>query len=136
MAEQVAQFVAAQFPLARERGFDRFVTAVGIANSDNVIVGGIVLSDYRGHDGKLSIYANDPRFLTPAMVSDLCRFVFVEAKFLRVTAETAKRNKRARRFVEGMGFRLEGTMRHGWHDGTDDMCIYGMTHDQCKWIEK
>lgn len=134
--EAVAEYVAAQFPIAVERGgFDRFFRAVGIVDGSNLLVGGIVASEYRGHDCCLSIYASRPDFLRPAMIGELCRWCFGEAGFKRLTAQIAKRNKRARKFVEHVGFRLEGVTRHGWHDGSDDMCIYGMTFDACKWLE-
>lgn len=133
---EVAAFVAAHFPETAERGWNNFYAAAGMADEAGVLVGGLVLSEYRGHDGCLSIYAADPRFVTPRMLGEMCRWAFVGRGFKRLTAQVAKKNKRTRRFVEGLGFRLEGTMRHGWHDGNDDMCIYGMTKEACKWLEK
>ena len=132
---QVAEFVAMQFPLAQERGGFNTFRAVGVATDDGTLVGGIVGSEYRGHDMNLSIYAARPDFLRPAMIGELCRWAFGEAGLKRLTAEIAKKNRRARAFVEHVGFVLEGNKRHGWHDGQDDMCIYGMTADRCRWLE-
>lgn len=130
----VADYVAAQFPIAQRRGGFIPKAAVGVADNTDTLVGGIVLTDWRGHDGCLSIYLKRPA-LTDEMIGELCRWAFRLQKMKRLTAEIAKRNKRARKFVEHVGFRLEGTLRYGWHDGNDDMCIYGLTHDACKWLE-
>ncbi len=130
----VAEYVAAQFPLAARRGGFVAYAAVGVADDKDELCGGIVLTDWRGHDGCLSIYMARPA-LTDDMIRELCQWAFRTQKMKRLTAEIAKRNKKARRFVEHVGFRLEGTLRHGWHDGRDDMCIYGLTFDACKWLE-
>lgn len=132
---EVAEFVAAQFPIAAARGGFNTFRAVGIADDGDRLVGGIVGSEFRGHDMNLSIYAARPDFLRPAMIAELCRWAFVETRLKRLTAEIAKKNRRARAFVEHVGFAIEGTKRHGWHDGADDMCIYGMTADRCRWLE-
>lgn len=130
----VAEFVAAQFPLASRRGFALYA-AVGIADDHDVLVGGIVGSDWRGHDLCLSIFATRPDFLRPEMIVEACAWCFRAKGLKRITAEIAKKNRRARKFVEHVGFRLEGTLRHGWHDGNDDMCIYGMTAETCRWLQ-
>lgn len=124
--QEVSDFVAAQFPLATRRGGFVPYAAAGVVDDNDVLVGGVVLTDWRVHDGCLSIYMARPA-LTPDMVSELKMWAFRTQKMKRLTAEIAKRNKKARRFVEHVGFRLEGTLRHGWHDGLDDMCIYGLT---------
>ena len=40
-----------------------------------------------------------------------------------VTARVRKKDKRTRRFVEGIGFKLEGIMRRALKN--DDICVYG-----------
>lgn len=129
--QEVADFVAAQFPLAARRGGFVPYAAAGIVDANDVLVGGVVMTDWRGHDGCLSIYMARPA-MSPQMVTELTGWAFGTQKMKRVTAEIAKRNRKARRFVEHVGFRLEGTLRHGWHDGTDDMCIYGLTAEDVK----
>jgi RimJ/RimL family protein N-acetyltransferase len=131
----VAEYVSAQFPIAQRRGGFKPKAAVGIADDTDTLVGGIVMTDWRGHDGCLSIYFRRPA-LTDEMIAELCHWAFRKEGMKRLTAEIAKKNKRARRFVEHVGFRLEGTLRHGWHVGNDDMCIYGMTADACNCLER
>lgn len=133
--QPVADYIASKFAIAARRGGFKPHVAVGIVNEENTLCGGIVMTDWRIHDACLSIYVEPPAFITPRMFRELFGHVFGQMRMKRVTAEIAKKNRRARRFVEGIGFRLEGTLRHGWHDGRDDMCIYGMTFDACKWLE-
>ena len=127
----VADYVAAHFPLAARRGGFKAHAAVGVADESGVLCGGIVMTDWRVHDACLSIYMQRP-VLSPGMVHELTHWAFDTQRMKRLTAEIAKRNKKARRFVEHVGFRLEGTLRHGWHDGADDMCIYGLTAKDVK----
>ena len=133
---QVADFVAAQFPLVVERGGFKHAKAVGLADDNDVLVGGLAVSEYRGHDAELSIYLAKYNGLTRGLIRDVFDWAFNELKVLRLTCKIAKRNKRSRRLAEGMGFRLEGTMKLGFDNGTDDQCIYGMTRHDCKWIGK
>lgn len=131
--QQVAEYVAAQFPIVAERGGFKVVRAVGIANEAGNLVGGIVMTDFRGHDAELNIFSETPYALTANMLRELCSWAFEGQGMKRLTASISKKNKRSRRFVQGLGFRLEGTKRYGFHDGTDE-CIYGMTHDNCRWL--
>lgn len=132
--KQVGEYVAAQFPIAIERGGFKVVRAVGIADQQNRLIGGIVMTEFRGHDAELSIYCDTPNALTPKMLRELCSWAFEGQNMKRLTASVSKKNKRSRRFVQGIGFRLEGTKRYGFHDGTDE-CIYGMTYDNCRWLK-
>lgn len=131
----VADFVAQVFPVALQRGGFNAYAAIGMADDQDRLCGGIVVTEFKGHDANLSIYGARPDFLRPEMIRGLCRWAFVEQGLKRVTAEMAKKNRHARRFVDHAGFVLEGTKRHGWHGGNDDMCIYGMTADRCRWLE-
>lgn len=133
--QPVADYIASKFDLAARRGGFKPHVAVGIVNEAGTLCGGIVMTDWRGHDACLTIHLEPPAYISAPMVKELCAFVFRKKRMKRVTAEIAKKNRRARRYVEGMGFRLEGTLRHGWHDAKDDMCIYGLTYDACKWLE-
>lgn len=133
--EHVAAFVAAHFTEAAARGWHNVYAAVGAVDKSGVLIAGLVFSEYRGHDVCLSIYSDSARFMTPRILREVFQWAFITQRFKRLTAEIAKKNKRARRLVEGLGFRLEGTKRYGWHDGKDDMCIYGMTFNNCKWLE-
>lgn len=133
--EVVSDYVALQFPIAQARGGFNAWKAVGVADDSGLLVGGLVATEYVVHDCKLSIFMSRPDAMRPALLRELFGWAFGEAGLRRITAEIAKRNRQARRYVEHLGFRLEGTLRYGWHDGIDDMTIYGMTGDRCRWLE-
>ncbi len=129
----VGGYVAAQFPIAAERGGFEVWRAIGIANSEGKLVGGIVLTDYRGHDVELTIFLDTPQALSRNLLHQLFTWAFEQQGFKRLTAHVSKRNKRSRRFVEGLGFKLEGVKKLGFHDGADE-CVYGMTYNNCRWL--
>jgi RimJ/RimL family protein N-acetyltransferase len=51
----------------------------------------------------------------------------------RVTAVTGRKNKKARKALEVMGFVLEGNMERGL-DGFENALIYGLLRENCRWI--
>lgn len=132
--EAIANYVGGHFPKVWERGGFRSYMAVGIATGDGKTVGGIVLSEFHGHDGTLNIFLERP-CLTAPMLRELCAHVFRKVRMKRITAHCEKKNRRARKLVEGIGFRFEGTMRYGGENGDDDLVIYGMTYDNCRWLK-
>ena len=131
---EIARYVAAHFPIVLERGgYDTF-KAVGFADEEDRIFGGLVVSEYRGHDADLSIFAERPGFINRRILREFFHWAFNVEGFRRLTAKVAKKNKRSRRLVEGLGFRLEGTQKYGFDDAKDDLCLYGMTYDRCPWL--
>lgn len=64
------------------------------------------------------------------------RWVFGQLGVRRVNSYIEKKNKRSRKFVEGVGWKLEGTLRKAALNG-DDLCIYGLLkHDfEDKWFD-
>lgn len=51
----------------------------------------------------------------------------------RITAPIDERNHAARRFVEKLGFVIEGRLRRAVKDGSDRL-IYGLLKEDCKWL--
>ena len=76
-------------------------------------------------DVEMSAAADSPRWWSRSVGRDVFSIPFRQFGVGRVTARVRKRDRRTRRFVEGVGFRLEGVMRHALR--TDDVCVYGMT---------
>lgn len=70
----------------------------------------------------------------PGQFRDLAEVLFGRLKLKRLTALIAKKDKRARRAVERIGFELEGVKRLGI-GGMLDETIYGMTFDRCRWLK-
>ena len=71
------------------------------------------------------IGVDDPRALTRGTLQQLAEFAFASFGVKRITAETAKSNKRTRKALERAGFKLEGMKRAGMPNGEPAM-IYGL----------
>jgi len=131
----VAEWVAAKFP--HVEAFPPWARAVGWVrvNGDGTgeIVGGVVACPRGGDfDAELSI-ALDGVSVTRDQLRRLLRLVFEEWGWVRVTCLIARSNRRARSFVERIGFRREGALKHGF-DGRQTAVVYGMTREDCRWL--
>ncbi len=128
----VGEWVARRIPHVRSvREWGPF-RAIGVARGDEPIAGA-VFNNSRGFDMEISFAADSPRWATRGMVRDILAYPFVQCDCTRLTAVVGKRNKRARRFVEGLGFKQEGCVRRGL-DGRQDAILYGLQNEQCRWI--
>lgn len=137
----VKAWVADQFP--HLTGFGRSAKAVGWIRPATQpgheagweLCGGLVLAPRGGGwDGEITLYFVDGFKGTARQLAELYGLVFREWGFRRLTCHVAKDDRRARRLALAMGFRLEGVARLGY-DGQRDACIYGMTHDKCRWLD-
>lgn len=113
------------------------VATIGFADLDTqVLICGAVYHNYAGHDVLISIAAHDPRWSSRRNWGVLLAYPFLDLKTVRATALVAKKNKRSRRLVEAIGFRLEGCARRGF-DGHQDACLYGILREDAeKWIRR
>lgn len=82
-------------------------------------------SDHWSGDCELSCAATTAKWFSREAGEVLLGIPFKQLGVGRITVRIAKRNKRARRFVEGLGFKQEGVMRHAHKRG--DVVLYGMT---------
>lgn len=128
--EWVANFVIAHAPHA-ERGF-RDYAAIGVMDHGELIAG-VVYNEFRGHSMHVSMASVTPRWATRKSLMALFAYPFMQCKVARLTAYTGRSMTSVRKFMERLGFVLEGTMRKGFAD--DDCVIYGMLRDECRWIE-
>lgn len=62
------------------------------------------------------------------------RTVFVGLCRRVALASVLSTNKRSRRLVEGLGFRLLTSIKDGWEPGIH-MMIYEMRREDCRWLE-
>lgn len=107
---------------------------IGLMDGDGQILAGVVYDMFRGYDVQMHIAAvKDRKWLTKTFLRECFRYPFVQLGVKRVTGLVAASNTDARRFDEHLGFVLEGRVRHGIADG-DDLLIYGMLKDECRWI--
>lgn len=117
-----------------------YSNAVGqaVASNDGELLAGIVWYMYIAERGwsqiSLAVAARSPRWASPSTLVGLASYPFGQLSVDRIELRTAKRNKRARRVAEGLGFRYEGMARNGWP--RDDAAVYGMTPESCPWINR
>lgn len=108
--------------------------AVGFVDG-GTLFGAVGLKFENAWDGQLSIYVERPDFLSRATLAALFDMAFTGLGLARLTCHIAKGNKRARRFVERLGWKLEGVKRKGF-DGRRDAVIYGLLAGECRWLRK
>lgn len=129
----VAEFVRRRIPGA-EDGFGP-CTAIGVIRNERLI-GGVVYHNYQQsyRSIQVSFAFDSPLWATPFVLRAVCRYPFIQLGCDRVTALVIKKNKRSRKMVEGIGFKLEGVARKGF--GRDDCCIYGLLRPECRFLEE
>lgn len=108
--------------------------ALAVLNDNNDFVAGVVVSDYRGHDCQISCATETSAAWRDSVMRAVFSYIFLQLGCVRCTSLTRKSNKRARGFLEGLGFKLEGTIRLGY-DGVKDALIYGYLASECKYIQ-
>lgn len=92
-----------------------------------------VYQNFRGCDIEMACAIDDKRSLTKGALSIFFSYPFNQLNCVRVTTIVSRRNKASRRFVEKLGFKLEGVVRKVI-DGKTDAIIYGMLRSECRWI--
>lgn len=109
-----------------------------IVNDQMDFVGGVVFTNYRETDGKptdveISCAAETPIAFKDDVCKAVFKYVFETAGCVRCTSITVKGNKKARDFLQGLGFQLEGNIRSGY-DGRRDALIYGLLRSECRFL--
>lgn len=131
--EQIADYVAHQFPIVMERGGYDPDLAIGIIDDDHKIIGGLVFTDYQENDAELTIYLKPGTQLTRTIIRRFFSIVFFTMKLKRITAKISAENKKSRKFVERLGFKQEGLLRNAFYNGAD-VHLYGMLYKECPWL--
>lgn len=109
-------------------------SAVGFADESGLRCG-VIYHEYRKIDIRIVMAADSPKWATRGTIRNILAYPFLQLGCRRVTAVIAKKNKRSRRLVEGVGFVLEGGLRRAMGDG-DMACLYGMLAEECRWLPK
>lgn len=100
---------------------------------DGTFMGGCVISNYRGTDCEISCAAENSMCFRRNVMQAVFSYIFVQLGCVRCTSLTTKGNKRARSFLEALGFELEGNLRRGY-DGSRDALVYGLLREQCRYV--
>jgi RimJ/RimL family protein N-acetyltransferase len=124
--KRVADFVRDLVGLSKGPGWEHYV-ALGVVNESGGLLAGVVFHNYRALAGDIEITAAawTPRWCTPETLRRIVAYPYHELKCARCTARTGEHNVRAIKFLEGLGFRLEGVARKGF-DANHNMLIYGV----------
>lgn len=130
----VSEFVRGRIRHMEDRQFGP-CSALGVVDKDRNLLGGVVFHSYRPQDGDIEMSAafDHPRWAMPHTLRRLFQYPFVQLGCGRMTTITPRANKRARRFDEGLGFKLEGVIRKAVMG--QDACVYGMLRSECKWLK-
>lgn len=103
---------------------------IGYEN-DGALVALAAFDEYDGTDIEVHVMANGfPR----AWIRAICVFVFETCGCRRMTSLNSSKNFQMQPYLERLGFKHEGTKRNALPDA--DLIIYGMTKEDCQWVEK
>lgn len=95
---------------------DKIATVVGFANPHYNRV-------------EMSWASDDPKWVTRGNILSLMAPVFMGTGNGGITAVVLRGNKRVRKFIEGIGFQNEGTIRRAGVKG-ENLIIYGLLRDE------
>lgn len=131
--EVIATFVSNAVGNDQHFPFENY-SALGLV-TDGELVAGVVYNHFTGVNIMAHIAGKPGRkWLTREFLFAMFDYPFNDLGVRRITGLVPKKNKDARRFDEHLGFEYEGNMRNALAD--DDMIIYGMLREKCKWLKK
>ena len=132
--EEVARFVFARIG-APPRGPYR---AIGIVK-DGRLVGGVVYSSLqlttegRANSCEMSVALDEPGACTRGVIRAMFRYPFEVLGCKYVWGGVKRKNRKARRFDERLGFKCKCIIEDGDPAG-GDMALYVMRKRDCKWL--
>lgn len=104
-----------------------------VINDNKDFVAGVVVTNFRRTDCEMSGASETPAAWRPHVCRAIFSYIFEQLGCVRVTSITTKGNKKARAFLESLGFQLEGNVRLGY-DGRRDALIYGLLKAECRYL--
>jgi len=105
----VADWVMARIPHASGVAGDGY--AIGV-HDGAALVAGVVYSGFTEDNCEMSIAAETPRWAQRGIIKGLLHYPMVQCDLRRVTAMVPHDADRTLRFLRGIGFKQEGTLRH------------------------
>lgn len=109
--------------------------AIGVVR-DGGLIGAVLYHCYRRSDAVADleiVIAGEPGWLSRDRLNKFFHYPYVDLGCTRTTVVVSKKNRRARKLAERLGYRLEGQIRKAMQDGADAM-VYGMLKQECRWI--
>lgn len=107
--------------------------AMIVCNDNKDMVAGVVFNNFRKTDVEVSCASDNPAAWRPNVCAAIFKYAFDQLGCVRCTSITTKGNKKARSFLESLGFVLEGNIRLGY-DGRRDALIYGLLRSECRFL--
>ena len=121
--DELAAWAEAHFPDCEPLA--RPLTSIGFSSNEGEILAVPIYHNFRHHDIEVTSVTATPRWATQGNIRVAFHYPFVQLGVKRMTAITTKSNKRCRKFLEGLGFCLEGV--HPYADkGVSAACTYGL----------
>ena len=116
-------------------GMPEKARAIGITDSDGRLIAVGVYYNWSERFKSIEFAGASitPKWMSREVLSVLFKYPFVQLGCERLTLVIPRRNRRARRVIEGLGFVLEGKARKGFLD--DDAMIYGILREEAeRWM--
>jgi RimJ/RimL family protein N-acetyltransferase len=127
--ERIAEFVS-KMTNGQHFPWENF-SALALVD-DMGIIAGVLYNYYTGTNICMHVAAVPGRkWLTRQFLFAAFDYPFNQLKVRRVTGLVPAKNEEAIRFDTHLGFELEGRMSHALAD--DDMLIFGLLRENCKW---
>lgn len=135
MDELVAKYLFQRINLRISPGMP-FV-AFGVFTEGGAFVAGLIVSNYIGHNCEISMAAETANWAKKGIMQYIFNYIFNKMGCVRATCTVAKldRSKRTRRFLEGIGFVLEGNLKLAY-DGETDALIFGLLKRECRFLRE
>lgn len=106
--------------------------AIGFENASGELVGGAAYHSATA-SSVCMIVAGEGNWMTKLRIEAAFLFPFYVLGVDHIAVQTIRSNRKARKFCERMGFKLEGVLRRASPIG-QDVFVYGMTKSECRWV--
>lgn len=108
---------------------------IGFIENNNIL-GGLLFSDYDGHNIFVHLALETPRVCQRRFIKMMFSYCFIQLKCSRMTAMCVNGYTRNERLLKGVGFTKEGVIRKVMKvkDKFVDSAIYGMLKEECRWV--
>jgi len=132
--EELAAWAEANYPDCAP--LVRPLTTIGVADKGEVIAVAVYHGFIYPSIEITFIASTRSRWATKPIVKSILHYPFFQLNVKRMSAITSKSNKKARKLLEGIGFRLEGVHPYALNGQT--ACSYGLYRDAAvnKWFQE
>lgn len=133
--EAVAEWVRRQVPHLKNDEWASGFHALGVVRNGK-FVGGVVYHEYRTFDIHLTAaFDRKSNWALPGTLRALATYPFETLGCVRLTAMAGRKNKRARKALEKIGFTFVGVAKRGL-DGFEDAMLYELLKENCRWLHE